>query len=183
MLPCSYLSITNLYSCQGWFRCTLPHIYTCRTPEYSDTPGWHHCRGYRWRIHRCLRRIWRQPTQSYTDIPAPCHKSRRQLHSYKASYNPLRSTVHHILKLKTWTVLVRFSLYMLSKLIRFRCSMPTSFSILNLRTYTCASSPIVFQEISHWTGAIIRSGGVHTVIGEGALVCSRIDAFIHICKK
>ena len=61
--------------------------------------------------------------------------------------------------------------------------MPTSFSILNLRTYTCASSPIVFQEISHWTGAIIRSGGVHTVIGEGALVCGRIDAFIHICKR
>ena len=61
--------------------------------------------------------------------------------------------------------------------------MPTYFSILNLRTYTCASSPIVFQGISHWTGAIIRSGGVHTVIGEGALICGRIDAFIHICKR
>ena len=61
--------------------------------------------------------------------------------------------------------------------------MPTSFSILNLRTYTCASSPIVFQGISHWTGTIIRSGRVHTVIGEGALVCGKIDAFIHICER
>ena len=48
--------------------------------------------------------------------------------------------------------------------------------------FTCTSSSIVSQRISNWTGAIIRSGGVHTVIGEGALVCSRIDAFIHICK-